>query len=157
MSDLLEHSRVLIYGRVITGITIDASAIKSGKLGSNSFLHSQLTAKAAGGKQNFATIYGFEFEGHYYDLPKPTILLVHGDPKSPKAAGAAVEPDPELVNDVKVWSYDKADFSMRLDVESGPLEAILLDETLDSSEMAAQTSGKRISGKRVSGKRMSGD
>ena len=62
-----------------------------------------------------------------------------------------------LADNVNVWRYDKADFSMRFDVESGPLEEILLGEVLDSSAMAAQTSGKRVSGKRVSGKRMSGD
>jgi hypothetical protein len=158
MSGLLEHSSVLVYGRVVEGISIDAGNVKDDGLGSNRFLHGQLTAKDGGkNKQQLATIYGFEFEGHYYDLPKPTILLVHGDPKSPKAAGAAVEPDPELADNVKVWRYDKADFSMRFDVESGPLEAILLEEALDSSAMAAQTSGKRVSGKRVSGKRMSGD
>lgn len=157
MSGLLEHSRVLIYGRVVSGITIEASKIKDDGLGKNKFVHSQLTGRDKDEKQQLATVYGFEFEGHYYDLPTPTILLVHGDPRSPDDAGAAVKPDPGLVDDIKVWSYDKADFSIRLDIDSGPLEAILLEEALDRSGVAAQTSAKRISGKRVSGKRMSGD
>ena len=157
MSGLLEHSRVLIFGRVVTGITIDADKIENDGLGTNSLLYNQLTAKGKDNKPNFANVYGFEFEGHYYDLPKPAILLVHGEPKAMKDAGLTVVPDPRLVYGVKVWTYDKADFSIRLDVSSGPLEAILLEEALDSSGVAAQTSAKRISGKRVSGKRMSGD
>lgn len=117
MSGLMDHSQVLIYGSVVSGISIDAAKITDGELGSNRFLHGQLTAKK--GKTNdqkLATVYGFEFEGHYYDLPKPTILLVHGEPKAPKDAGAAVVPDPKLLDTVQVWSYDKADFSIRFDV-----------------------------------------
>ena len=156
MSGLLAHSKILIYGRVVSGITIDADKMGDDGPGNN-FLRSQLTTKNKDRKQQFATVYGFEFEGHYYDLPAPAILLVHGDPVSPKSAGAVVYPDPRLNIDIKVWSYDKNDFSIRLDIESGPLEAILLEQALDSSGVAAQTSAKRISGKRVSGKRMSGD
>ena len=33
--------------------------------------------------------------------------------------------------DMKVWVYDKGDFSMRLDVETGTFEHILLDAELD--------------------------
>ena len=43
-------------------------------LGGNQFLRAQLNAPNAG----FARIYGFSFEGHYYDLAKPVIMLVHG-------------------------------------------------------------------------------
>ncbi|MCP4470849.1 MAG: hypothetical protein GY815_09210 [Gammaproteobacteria bacterium] len=53
--------------------------------------------------------------------------------------------------DIKVWSYDKADFSVRLDVDSGPLEDILLEKAVNDSGVAAQTSAKRVSGKRMSG------
>ena len=28
---------------------------------------------------------------------------------------------------IRVWEYDRADFSLRLDVDSGPLERILID------------------------------
>ena len=33
--------------------------------------------------------------------------------------------------DMKVWVYDKGDFSMRLDVETGTFERILLEAELD--------------------------
>ena len=157
MSGLLEHSRILIYGRVAAGITLDATTAGDGGSGNDqASIYSDILRSNVADKK-LATVFGFEFEGHYYDLPKPVILLVHGEAKSPKNAGATVESDPKLMDDINVWSYDKADFSVRLDVSSGPLEDILLEQALDDSGLAAQTSAKRVSGKRVSGKRMSGD
>ena len=157
MKNLMGHSRVLVYGRVMKGMKIEVDELNDG-LGNNKFLHSQFGKASDTGekKAKLAAVYGFEFEGHYYDLPVPTILLVHGQGTTPKNAGAVVESDPKLADDVKVWEYDKADFSMRVDIDSGPLESILLEQTLESSELAAETSGKRVSGKRVSGKRVSG-
>lgn len=152
MSGLLEHSRILVYGRVVAGITLDAAAAGDDQAS----IYSDVLRSNVADKK-LATVFGFEFEGHYYDLPKPAIFLVHGEPKSPKNAGATVESDPKLMDDINVWSYDKADFSVRLDVSSGPLEEILLEKAVDDSGVAAQTSAKRVSGKRVSGKRMSGD
>lgn len=157
MSGLLEHSRILIYGRVVSGISLDPPAVGEENPDKDKVLIDPEKLKLAGADKKLATVYGFEFEGHYYDLPKPAILVVHGKPQTPQKAGAAVESDPKLMDDIQVWSHDKADFSVRLDVSSGPLEDILLEQAIDDSGMASQTSGKRVSGKRVSGKRMSGD
>ena len=145
MSRLLDNSKILMYGRVLEGVTLDADALADAAL-----------LKSREGVKQLATIYGFEFEGRYYDLPMPAVMLVHGDPQTPAEAGAAVESDPKLMSDINVWTYDKGDYSVRLDISSGPLEEILLAEALDDSAMAAQTSAKRVSGKRVSGKRVSG-
>jgi hypothetical protein len=152
MSGLLEHSRILVYGRVVAGITLDAAAAGDDQAS----IYSDVLRSNVADKK-LATVFGFEFEGQYYDLPKPAIFLVHGEPKSPNNAGAVVKPNPKLMEDINVWSCDKADFSVRLDVSSGPLEEILLEQAVDDSGVAAQTSAKRVSGKRVSGKRMSGD
>jgi len=157
MSGILEHSRILVYGRVVAGITLDAAPADDGKSKSADASVDAKILNSAGADKKLATVFGFEFEGHYYDLPKPVILLVHGDSGSPEDAGAMVESDPKLVGDIEVWSCDKADLSVRLDVSSGSLEEILLDMAVDDSGAAAQTSAKRVSGKRVSGKRMSGD
>lgn len=35
--------------------------------------------------------------------------------------------DWEFSTDIRVWEYDQGDYSLRLDIESGPLERILLD------------------------------
>ncbi len=85
MSNLMMPSRVLLYGRVVQGITIDASIFDTGNggipgLGSNRFLREQFDPSAIDGELPcFAMIYGFEYEAHYHDLMAPTIMLVHGD------------------------------------------------------------------------------
>ncbi|MEZ0226468.1 MAG: hypothetical protein ACAH83_18070 [Alphaproteobacteria bacterium] len=88
-----------------------------------------------------ARIYGFSFEGYYYDLPKPIIFLVHGDGESASEARGQVNrarapADPSLTgigqadfqfsDDMMVWSYDKADYTIRMDVETGMFEDVLL-------------------------------
>ncbi len=157
MSSLMAQSRVLVYGRVIKGITIDVNELGDG-LGNNRFLRSQFGDAGATGneKPEFAAVYGFEFEAHYYDLVVPTILLVHGEGIAPQIAGAIVGPDPKLADDVTVWAYDKADFSMRLDVNSGPLESILLDSALEEAGIYGETSGRKVSGRKVNGRKVSG-
>jgi hypothetical protein len=147
MTGLKEHSRILLYGRVAEDLELkntDASAADTGSaMGSGGLTQ--------GKNRKFVNIYGFEFEGHYYDLPKPAILLVSGEAQSPSDAKAVVKPEPKLQEDIQVWNLDKDDLSVRLDVTSGPLEDILLEQAVSDSGMAAQTSAKRVSGKRMSG------
>jgi hypothetical protein len=171
MSNLMMQSRILLYGRVLQGITIDASVFDAGTggyagLGSNRFLREQFDTSTVGSHAPcFAMIYGFEFEAHYYDLMVPTVLLVHGtgetrvpanDPVISAASDRVEEPFPDIAPDIVVWPYDKADFSMRLDIDSGPLESILLEVEFDDLEMAAESSGRKVSGRKVSGRKVAG-
>lgn len=123
----------------------------------------------------FARIYGFSFEGTYYELPRPVLFLVHGDgyPSTearsnikgivkparglgdPSLTGLAAA-DFQFAEDLRVWSYDKADYSIRLDVETGMLEDILLGPTFGGGGGGLPVSGARVSGARVSGARVSG-
>lgn len=101
MSNLMMPSRVLLYGRVMKGISIDVSVFDAGEggapgLGYNKFLRNQFAASEdpvckckdgecvcedteSNDKAVLAMIYGFEYEAHYYDLMAPTIMLVHGE------------------------------------------------------------------------------
>ena len=170
MSNLMMPSRVLLYGRKLQGLTIDVSVFDDGKgglagLGNNRFLREQFdTNKRDGCGPCFAMIYGFEFEAHYYDLMVPTIMLVHGDGTVPRhrsdlnidialatTTDRVEDPFPIIAPDIVVWPYDKADFSMRLDPSSGPIESILLDVEFDDSGMMAETSGRHVSGRHVGG------
>jgi hypothetical protein len=127
------------------------------RLGMNNFLQRQLLDPEA----RFARIYGFSYEGHYYDLAKPAIFLVHGPGSDPEAwRPATTLPDARFdrapsdadrsgiartgtsfAEDMRVWSYDKGDFSLRLDPESGPLEQILLDAELKPDKMQTYYAG----------------
>lgn len=185
---LLSPSNVLLYGRELkdlkfelwppTGdIPDDESSHPPPRLSANNFLAQQLAAypRDAERSPRFARIYGFSYEGQYYDLARPTILLVHGpgtDPEAPRPTGerpgrrysrAPADADRTGVagmtgsfsEDILVWSYDKADFTIRLDPDSGPLEQILLESELVAEDMQTYYSGAhtRVSGAhaRVSG------
>jgi hypothetical protein len=174
---LLSPSGILLYGRVLLDLTFNHQAPANTepppnstnpppRRGDNLFLQKQLAAAGA----RFARIYGFSFEGHYYDLPRPAIFLVHGpgveaEPK-PGASNVARAPADadrtgragqtgSLSGDIQVWAYDKGDFALRLDVESGPLDQILLEAALVASgdEMSYSGAHARISGAhaRISG------
>jgi uncharacterized protein YjbI with pentapeptide repeats len=116
-------------------------------MGQSGFLQGQLSTPGA----KFARIYGFSFEGQYFDVNPPAIFLVHGDGSDPEAyrpgtnlpearvsrapadadrTGVAYT-DSSFSEDIKVWSYDKSDFTMRLDPASGSFEDILLAVELD--------------------------
>ena len=77
----MSPSLIKLCGRTITEIQLNPPAGGVGSpagvqnLGANQFLKEQLKAENA----RLARIYGFSFEGHYYDLPRPVIMLVHGD------------------------------------------------------------------------------
>ena len=136
---MLSPSAVKLYGREISGLGVKLDAAGTA-LGANSFLRSQLEAAGA----RFARIYGFSFQGTYTQLNKPVILLVHGEgvtaqpsaaqskqgsqlPASPVDNSGVAAKDWDFSADVRIWEYDRADFSLRLDVDSGPLERILID------------------------------
>jgi len=123
--------------------------------GQNRFLEEQL---AAG---RFARIYGFSFEGSYYDLPRPVIFLVHGDGElvaedlgkfsparapSPTGLTGIAAADFDFADGLRVWSYDKADYTIRMDVETGMFEDVLLAAILGGGPGGMDASGMSARG-----------
>jgi hypothetical protein len=186
---LLSPSNILLYGRVLADITFNFQAPPVNvpspdkgesppRLGGNNFLQNQLSPPGVvppGLEPRLARIYGFSYEGHYYDLPKPAIFLVHGPgldaegpfpgssvaqrrvsraPTNADRTGTAGQTG-SYAEDMKVWSYDKGDFSIRMDVETGPFDQILLDAFLSQDVVQSSFGGAqaRISGAqaRISG------
>lgn len=187
---LLSPSNILLYGRVLADVTFTFQAPTTNvpppppdtgqappRLGGNNFLQGQLGAHAGDPLRlpRLARIYGFSYEGHYYDLPKPAIFLVHGPgldaegpfpgssvaqrrvsraPTNADRTGTAGQTG-SYAEDMKVWSYDKGDFSIRMDVETGPFDQILLDAFLSQDVLQSYFGGAqaRISGAqaRISG------
>jgi len=193
---LLTPTGIKLYGRVVTDIftwqAAKAKAIAAGAtaakwdqnapppgypgLGKNTFLQFQLQNPDA----ILARIYGFSYQGNFYDLPRPAIFLAHG-PGAPVDLGDKWRTTMEIsgvaardwefsqsdtdsggnkVVDLRMWEYEKGDFSMRLDIESGPFEQILLAACLRGGSPFASGSDLRTSGSdlRTSGSdlRMSG-
>ncbi|MEI4232314.1 hypothetical protein [Roseovarius sp. D22-M7] len=173
---LLSFSEVLLFGRVLDDLTYVPKQ-RSSK-GNNKLLQAQFEEedeKARREKPQLAKIYGFAYEGTYYDLPGPVIFLVHGDgqsatddnhpgnlasraPNDPDKSGVGAA-DFQIANDIRFWNYDKADQTMRMDVMTGMLEQVLLDIYFgfDSPAISgAKVSGAKVSGAKVSGAKVSG-
>ncbi|MEP3280538.1 MAG: hypothetical protein ABJN26_02745 [Stappiaceae bacterium] len=119
--------------------------VKAGgnRSGRTSLLEEQFLSEKDPG---FARIYGFSFEGSYYHLPHAVLFLVHGPgeqvtgddkgvpvdsraPRKPEISGVGAA-DFDYSDDIRYWTYDREDISMRLDVETGRLEDILLEAFL---------------------------
>lgn len=136
-------------------------------LGSNTFLKNQL----AHPNTRLARIYGFSFEGHNYTLPKPAVFLVHTEGTevivhSPEAyagdtnggghttldASGVIARDWEFAasdpvrKDLRMWEYDKGDFSIRLDIETGTFEEVLLEAALRAGSDYSSGADLRSSG-----------
>ncbi len=151
---LLSASNILLFGRVVRDLSIAQiehdpfQEIRKRASDGNRLLETVVDNNDA----KFARIYGVSFEGEFYDLPAPMLFLVHGDgqvaettvgsdcsgdvtPGDPRQSRAPDEPsrtglgaaDFSFADDVMVWSYDKADYTIRMDVETGMFEQVLLD------------------------------
>ncbi len=136
--------------------------------GKNNFLEGQIDLDDA----SFAKIYGFSYEGRYFDLERPAIFLVHGEgedltdenprafsPPGPSDSGLGAA-EFQFARDMKYWEYDKADFTVRMDMFAGMFEEVLLGFELDGGDDpmdgGGSVGGGRVGGGRVGGGRVGG-
>lgn len=173
---ILDISGIYLFGRKVDELSIRKSVESEGRLkrgGDNNLLKRQLDANG----RSLARIYAFSFEGNLFEMTRPTIFLVHGpgmnveeipdspgleliarSPPSPTTTGMGSQIG-SFARLLRVWLYDKGDYTLRLDLASGTFEQMLLGpETGDYSAFggAARSSGARSSGARSSGARSSG-
>ena len=151
---------------VYTGIDERHSPFSEERMGSVSQIEEQLKSTA----RSFARIYAFSFEGYYYELPRPVLFLVHGEgiPASeartglfgkPRASRAPGDPsltgigqaDFQFSDDIMVWSYDKADYTIRMDVETGMFEDVLLAAMLGGGPGGMDSAGMNARGMNARG------
>ena len=166
--NLLSPSNLILFGREFP-LTFTAASIEESQGGANTFLRDQLKVTGANSAR-LARIYAFSYEGHFYNLPRPAVFLVHGagNPISGSglaqrgvAAGARptttdsglvarefdfefgeppAAPQYEAGEHLRYWEYDKADMSLRIDITSGHLYEILIEATLSPDVEDAITS-----------------
>jgi hypothetical protein len=180
---LLSPSNVLLFGKIVEDLEVVQVANKHSpfivaRIGGNRELESQL---AADPKPYFARIYGFSYEGTYYDMPQPPLFLVHGEgepvtldsparegevrptnearaPSDPSLSGVAAA-EFQFSDGLRAWSYDKCDHTIRMDVEAGEFQDVLLSPFFGDGGSAvsrARVSGAHVSGAHVSGAHLSG-
>jgi hypothetical protein len=174
---LMSSSQVLLFGRKLEDLVIQPpggdpthNPFVGARGGNNKLVEMQLP------NANIARIYGFSYEGTYHDLPRPTLFLVHGDgeeaetvadprggggggnpvaakrtarsPDDPSRTGLAVA-EFSFADGLRVWSYDKADYTIRMDVETGMFEQVLFD--LVAGDGGGNVSGAMVRGAMVRG------
>jgi hypothetical protein len=153
---ILSSSAVYLFGREVEDLKIEQPDFEERPVrrGGNRFIQQQLEQEDA----RLARIYAFAFEGTFYDLSRPTVFLVHGkgdDPDWPTPSGFArlsrAPSDPDhtglhsqtgaFAETMRVWVYDKGDFTMRLDVDAGTVESVLLNMEMIARDARSQSSG----------------
>ncbi|WP_245441835.1 hypothetical protein [Rhizobium leguminosarum] len=165
--NLLNISSVYLFGRELQDVLLRGGAtgpLGPPQVGANNFLRGQLAARDA----TLARIYAFSFEGSFIELNRPAIFLVHGagadpDNSPPRNANGDIEYERlyrspgssgltglgsqigALAEDIRVWIYEKGDLSMRLDVQTGTFEQILLAAEM-SDDPRGMASGMSRSG-----------
>lgn len=157
---LLSDSTIWLFGRVMTDISItpreeDYRLSFSGpglnRGSANHLLARQLLAPGA----CLARIYSFAFQNETFDLVAPALFLVHGEGVDPHEVGKSPSPltaDPVGFSgtgrqadvqstSIRVWAYDRDDFSLRLNMLTGPLNRILLEEELSDEGLRGFSRG----------------
>jgi len=169
MESLLHASNIFLFGVVVEDIEL-SDAVRSGRIaklpgrkGSNNLLGDQFYRR----NSKFARIYAFSYEGAFYELPWPVLFLVHGKgkqvspgnapgnlaaraPNNPSVTGLSAA-DFQFSDDVRFWSYDKADYTIRMDVETGMFQQLLLDVMFDGDGFGGGVSGASVRGASVRG------
>ncbi|TDJ44769.1 MAG: hypothetical protein E2O52_07660 [Gammaproteobacteria bacterium] len=172
---LLSASNILLFGRCVTDLSIenvehDPHRAIRGRDGDGNCQLETLIDKSVPGavdRANFARIYGVSFEGQFYDLPAPMLFLVHGDGEDAETAVAADvrqsrapdvsdrsglgAQDFSFADGLRVWSYDKADYTVRMDVETGMFEQLLFDVMFGDDRLGGGMAGASVRGASVRG------
>ncbi|MBP1883221.1 hypothetical protein [Sinorhizobium mexicanum] len=145
------------YGDVIDvmGVVID-DMIKKTSIGTDNviiavksseyFHYISVDTGVCGGFESVGVIYGYAYEGHCYKLPKPQIMILPVSPHKIIAARCTCEGEHEHERErdcncgcecgysaklgYVVWSVDKLERAVALDVRSDNLKTLILDENM---------------------------
>ena len=147
--NLFSPGLIRLYGREFTGLKLGDNISESKHpVSAAAPLIDALTKTAS--EPRLARIYALSFEGRFYILRQPSVFLVHGpgEPVPPEApppsktefSGVAAR-DWDFEGDVRVWKYDRLDYTLRCDIDTGPLEDLLVNTaTLGSrSELTSRS------------------
>ena len=144
--ELDSHAEIVLFGKVVEDLGILTKNNKK---------------MVISGTRKFARIYGFSFNGIYSEMGSATLFEVHGNgtaAKYVKVPGPPKGSNDAFIDDLKAWTCKRSDDAMRLDIDSGTYDEILIEGAVEEGMgvSGARVSGARVSGARVSGARVSG-
>lgn len=113
---LLAAAAVRLYGRPFDGLVVGELGITPG---ANNPLATSLGAASV---KQLARIYAFGYQGDVKRLAQPVIVLLTSD-------GAPVAPIDGMADDnLMVWTVDRLDMVVRIDVQTGTLDDMVLGD-----------------------------
>lgn len=120
--NLLSETTVHLFGRAVDDLKLDTGAYGSGVI-----------AKAVKEGRTLARIYAFSFQNEFVELTSPALFLVPGKGEDVgdtlDLTGLARIPD--LLNPtLTVWTAERGDLTIRLDIMAGTFDSVLLDYEL---------------------------
>jgi hypothetical protein len=77
-------------------------------------------------RRSIGVIYGYAYEGHCYDLPRPMIMLIPAQPGAIPVKDCDFDRRPGY----SVWVVDKLDQCDVIDINSGFIEQLVLDANM---------------------------
>jgi hypothetical protein len=97
-------------------------------------------------KLSAGIIFGYAYEGHCYDLPKPKIMLIPALPRDVPADDCGY--DLKAKEGYKVWIVDKLDQCIELEVNQGFVEQLVLEANLPGKRSPTMYAGRQMLGHR---------
>lgn len=143
-------SKIFLFGRIVD----DLAAVSTVGDGEDAALKKD--------SKQFARVYGFSYDGIYTEIATPVLFLVNEDEGVDADKAPVPGPNPHnkaFYHVLTAWEVDKSSDTVRLDIDQGKFEDILLAmaaEGIGGGVSGARVSGARVSGARVSGARVSG-
>lgn len=98
-------------------------------------------------KMSVGIIFGYAYEGHTYDLPKPKIMMIPADPEAKIPADDSGY-DLKKSEGYAVWIVDKLDQCVEIDVNQGFVEQLVLEANLPGKRSPSMYAGKMMMGHR---------
>jgi hypothetical protein len=161
--------RVMVDIQLTRGAN-DAYRLDQGKpplrrLHPNRLLARQLTSEDA----TIARIYAFSFQNEFFELVRPALFVVNGEGEFPLRNQDRDNPDDpgrdlddiwkqrdygypagltgvaqsggNVATDLRVWAYDRDDYSLRLDIMTGSFDRILIEHEFAEEGLQGFTRG----------------
>lgn len=95
---------------------------------------------------SLAIVFGYAFEGHCYDMPKPKIMLLPDRPRPIPTDDCGY--DAKKDNKYKLWITDKLDECVEIDVSQGFIEQLVLEANLPGKRSPTMYGGRMMMGHR---------
>ena len=125
---LLAPLNITLYGKPVEGITLAED-----KFGERI---AALWQRRGMQPLRLANIYGYGYEGRFFELPSPTVFLLSGDGES--CQDDKFPQTRQGWQQHNKWTLDPADPSIRFEIASGTLEELLLESAETDDAMGEE-------------------